>query len=834
MNHPYVKNNKTQVPRATYRFQFHDGFRLSEARALAPYLHELGISHLYASPLLAARPHSKHGYDTADFNHLNPELGTEAGLAELVETLRAHGMGLILDIVPNHMGIGGPENVWWWDVLARGPESRFASYFDIDWSPADPRLRGKVLVPVLNDRYHRVLEKRGLQLAFHQNEWILRHGESTFPVNAKSIKSMTLPLGEINENPEALNALIEQQFYRLTWYQHTDNELNYRRFFNIADLAGLRVEDEEVFHHALDRVRHWLQRGWLDGLRVDHPDGLRDPAQFLHRLRCMAPDAWIVVEKILQPGEVLPVSWPVDGTTGYDFLNCAGGLFVDSRGEKPLTDFYTEFVGPAPDFSTMAREKKRLVLQTSLAAEMKRLTRLLARAAFSSWRYSDFTRAELSEALTEFISCFSVYRNYAQPEEGRVNKADATHVAQAAREARNRRADLPPELFSFLADLLLLRQQGELEEEFVARFQQLSGAVMAKGVEDIVFYCFNRFIALNEVGGDPGRFGVSVDEFHQYCHSQQQRGTTGMLATSTHDTKRGEDSRTRLSLLSEIPDQWAATVRRWSTMNERHRREGWPDRNAEYFYYQTLVGAWPLSAPRAVACMAKAACEAREHTQYVEGNAKYDAALQGFVESTLGDAEFCADLEKFVAPLLPAGYAKSLALTLLKMTAPGAPDFYQGAELWDLNLVDPDNRRSVDFALRQKLLTEAKTMTAEEAWKNGESGLPKLWLIRQVLSLRERRPELFGLEAPYAALSASGTNGASVVAFKRGENLLVVVPRLVLGAESEHISTSIELPSGTWRNELTGVEHPAGPARVVDLWSKFPVALLVRKEMSDA
>lgn len=831
MTHPLHGNGHAiKVPRATYRLQFHAGFPLSEARDLVPYLHELGISHIYASPLLQARPHSLHGYDTCDFTHLNPELGTEAGLAELVEALRAHQMGLVLDIVPNHMGIGGPENHWWWDVLAHGPESRFAGYFDIDWTPSDPRLRGKVLLPVLNDRYHRVLEKRDLQLAFHHNEWLLRHGENTFPVNAKSIKSIGTTLDEINDDPEALDALIEQQFYRLTWYQHTDNELNYRRFFNIADLAGLRVEDEEVFQQAMERIQHWLQRGWLDGLRVDHPDGLRDPEQFLHRLRCLAPDAWIVVEKILQPGESLPTAWPVDGTTGYDFLNCASGLFIDPHGEKPLTDFYAEFVGSNPDFSTMAREKKRLALQTSLAAELERLTGLLARVAFSCWRYCDFTRVELSEALTEFLSCFSVYRNYARLEEGKVNKADATHVAHAAREARNHRPDLPPELFSFLADLLLLRQRGELEGEFVARFQQLSGPAMAKGVEDTAFYCFNRFVALNEVGGNPERFGVSVDDFHQYCRGRQHHAATSMSATSTHDTKRGEDMRMRLSLLSEISAKWSDAVRRWSALNERHRRDGWPDRNAEYFYYQTLVGAWPVSVPRAVACMAKAACEAKEHTQFVQANAKYDAALREFVVATLADSEFRSDLENFIAPLLQPGYAKSLALTLLKMTAPGVPDFYQGSELWELSLMDPDNRRPVDFASRQKLIATAKTMSAEEAWSHWESGLPKLWLIRQVLALRARRPDLFDTTATYEPLPVSGHASSSIITYIRGSGLIVVAPRLVLHTNGDWLNTSIQLPSGHWRNELTGEDHPSGPALVSGLLNKFPVALLVRKE----
>ena len=331
---------RSVVPRATYRFQFHEGFPLSQARSLVPYLYELGISHLYASPIFKARPHSTHGYDTCDFNQLNPELGTEDELAELVGTLREHGMGLVLDIVPNHMGIGGPENHWWWDVLARGPESPFAKYFDIDWSSSDPRLQGKVLAPVLGDRYHRVLARHELHVEAHRDTCLLRYGENAFPINARSLKTVKASPEELNANPGALDALLEKQFYRLAWFGRGDSELNYRRFCNIASLPGICIEDEQVFNQVFALTKQWVQRGWVDGLRVDHPDGLRDPEQFLQRLKSIAPNAWIVVEKILEPDEFLPASWPVAGTTGYDFLNRAGGLFIDPNGEKPLTDLY--------------------------------------------------------------------------------------------------------------------------------------------------------------------------------------------------------------------------------------------------------------------------------------------------------------------------------------------------------------------------------------------------------------------------------------------------------------------------------------------------------------
>ncbi len=818
------------VPRATYRLQFHEGFPLQQARALVPYLHELGVTHLYASPLFKARPHSKHGYDTCDFNQLNPELGAEADLAELVATLRAHGMGLVLDIVPNHMGIGGPENRWWWDVLARGPASPFAKYFDIDWNPPDPRLRGKVLAPVLGDRYERVLDRGELQIETRPGACVLRYGENVFPINAPSLKTMETGLDELKASPDALDGLLEKQFYRLAWFGRGDSELNYRRFFNITSLPGLCMEDEEVFRQSFALTRQWLQRGWLDGLRVDHPDGLRDPEQFLKRLKKIAPRAWIVVEKILQPDEVLPAGWPVAGTTGYDFLNHAAGLFVDANGGKALTDFYRLFTGSPSRYSTLARDKKRLVLGRMLAAEVEHLTGLLLRIAAETWRYRDLTHGELSSALIELAACFPVYRSYVRAENGAISEADAGAVRQAAEEARHSRPELPPELFELLVNVLLLEQRGGVENDFVARFQQLSAAAMAKGVEDTAFYCFNRFVALNEVGGSPARFGRGVEEFHQFCLRQQTHCPASMLASSTHDTKRSEDVRARLSLLSEIPEAWREAVIRWSGMNERHHRHGWPDRNAEYLYYQTLVGAWPLSAERALAYMEKAAHEAKEQTRWSKRNAQYDSALREFVTATLADAEFTGDLERFVKPLVRPGCINSLAQTFLKLTAPGVPDFYQGAELWDLSLVDPDNRRPVDFALRRELLAKAATLSAQAAWSEWASGLPKLWLIRRVLQARARRPDLFDASAKHGAMSAQGAAGARAVVFRRGEHLIAVAPRLVIGLHEDWGDTALAMPPGNWENELTGETVPPGNAPLSVLLEKFPVALLLRKE----
>ena len=819
-----------RLPRATYRLQFHEKFRLAEACALVPYLAGLGVSHIYASPLLMARPHSGHGYDTCDFSRLNPELGEEEDLQKLVTALHAYRMGMILDVVPNHMGIGGPENRWWWDVLARGPRSPFAHHFDIDWNPPDPRLQGKVLVPVLGDRYQRVLSRGEVRIENRRGEYLLRYFDHLFPLNAATVNKVAGNVEELNSSPAAMDSLLASQFYRLSWYRHGDAELNYRRFFNYAHLPGISIEKPGVFKGVLERVAEWVRRGWVDGLRVDHIDGLRDPEAFLKQLRALVPGVWIVVEKILEEDESLPAGWPVAGTTGYDFANSAAGLFIDPRGAQPLTDLYGGFTGQTAEYATVILYKKREVLRTLLAAEVGRLLGLLVRISANSWRFRDFTEFELREALVELAACFPVYRSYIQPDGQHDAESDFCFVARAISAARRHRPDLAQEVFEFLTNLFLLKQPGKMEHEFVARFQQLTGPAMAKGAEDTAFYCFNRFAALNEVGGNPGQFGTDASEFHQFCLRQQKRWPAGMLASSTHDTKRSEDVRARLSLLSEIPQPWREAVMRWSALNERHRREGMPDRNMEYLYYQTLVGAWPLPEARAVAYMQKAAQEAKEHTCASVPNAGYESALQQFVTGTLGDPDFTMEVENFVRPLLKAGCINSLAQTLLKLTAPGVPDIYQGTEVWDLSLVDPDNRRPVDFAERQEMLASAAALTAEESWKQWASGLPKLWLIQHLLKLRQQWPEWFGDKAAYEPIAAIGPARGHVVAFKRGASLITVVPRLIIGLNDDWRDTAIEMPPGNWRQEFAGRAVSPGPALIRELLRHFPVAVLTREE----
>lgn len=810
-------------PRATYRLQFNEYFRLADAIALVPYFHELGISHLYASPLFKAAAHSVHGYDVCDFGQLNPEIGTEKELEQLVAALRERQMGLILDIVPNHMGIATIENKWWQDVLKNGRDSLFANHFDIQWEPPDPKLRGKILAPVLGDHYENVLKRGELKVHQENGEARLHYFDNQFPLAPVSVpKEFSAEL--LNTDHTLLDTLVHQQNYLLAFWSEGDLKLNYRRFFAINTLAAVRVEDEMVFQQVHSLLDDWIKKNWLDGLRVDHPDGLREPKKYFDWLRALAPGHWIVVEKILQPGETVPENWPVEGTVGYDFLNRLNGLFIDSKNEKALADFYADFTGEPAQAGNMVREKKRLVLETLFITEVNRLLDLLVQIATHRPAHQPFSREHLHEALIEYAACFPVYRSYVRPKEEFVDESDLIYIKEATALAKKTRRDLPRELFDFLNDLLLLLFHGEVESEFVARFQQLTGPVMAKGVEDTTFFCLNHFISVNEVGGDPGKFGVSADDFHEFCRKQSEHSPHSLLSSSTHDTKRSEDVRARLNVLSEIPDEWQAAVLRWSKLNEPHRKNHFPDRNIEYVLYQSLVGAWPISLERVLAFMDKASCEAKQHTDWNHRNPQYDTALKNFVTAALADRNFIQDLEKFIATLTEAAQMKSLAQTLIKLTAPGVPDIYQGNEIWDFSLVDPDNRRAVDFELRKRLLTEARECSAEEAWKRREEGLPKLWLIQKTLAFRSQHEKNF--QDSYEPLFLRGQNADHVVAFIRGGHAMTVVPRFTRNLTNE--PPMLPLPEGNWRNEFTG-EIFKGEVDTGALFNKFPVALLVRE-----
>jgi (1->4)-alpha-D-glucan 1-alpha-D-glucosylmutase len=890
-------------PLSTYRVQLQPAFGFDDVTAIAPYLHRLGVSHLYASPYLQAAPGSTHGYDVIDHSRVNAELGGEAGHERMCAALGDNDLGQVLDIVPNHMAIVG-GNRWWWDVLENGPSSQYASYFDVDWDPPEAKLRNTVLMPILGDHYGRVLEAGEFRLERDQGAFTVHYYDHVLPVAPRSLddllagaarrcRSMELEslatffgrlppsyltdrasvrerhrdkevlraslarllreeptvaaavdaeVAAVNADHDRLDALLERQNYRLAFWRTAGRELDYRRFFDIHTLAALRMEDEAVFVDTHELLITWLERGVVDGLRIDHPDGLRDPEGYLRRLeRAAGSGTYVVVEKILEPGERLPQSWPVAGTTGYDFTNRVGGLFVDPAAEEPLSEAYTAFTGEPVDYDEVVYEKKQLVMAEVLSAEINRLTGLAIEACEHHRRYRDYTRHDLHQTLKELIAAFPVYRTYVVPGpatsgSGGPSPDDVAHAEEAAKLARGRRPDLDGELFDFFVDILLGRLRGPVEDELVARFQQVTGPVMAKGVEDTTFYTYNRLAALNEVGGNPGRFGVSPDEFHDGNAFLARHWPGTLLATSTHDTKRSEDTRARIALLSEIPTRFAGAVSEWARLNDRHRADpSLPDRNAEWLLYQTLVGAWPLSVERAVAYMEKASKEAKEHTSWVDPDPIYDDALRRFIEGILGDPEFTGALEAFVAPLVEPGRITSLAQALLKLTSPGVPDIYQGCELWDHSLVDPDNRRPVDFTVRQALLAEAETASPAEVWPaKAYSGLPKLLLTHRALHLRARRPEYFRVGSAYEPLTASDPKAAHAVAFARtaaggSAGVVTVAPRLVLGLDRDWAGTTLRLPDGRWSDVLDGGARTfEGEVALADLLGPFPVALLER------
>ncbi|MBW3555841.1 MAG: malto-oligosyltrehalose synthase [Actinobacteria bacterium] len=884
---------------ATYRIQLHAGFTFDDAAAIAGYLRDLGISHLYCSPYLQATAGSTHGYDVVDHHRLNDELGGAPAHARMTAALVQQGLAQVLDIVPNHMAVAGRANTWWWDVLENGPSSQYASYFDIDWDPPERKLIAQVLVPVLGDHYGRVLENGELQLVREDGSFTVRYHEHEVPVSPRSLDDVVARAAErleagpvadqvaslgdalgrlphalvtdrksvverhrdkevlrqrladlvsehpevavaldeevkaLNEDFDALDALLERQNYRLAFWRTAGRELDYRRFFDITNLVALRAEEPDVFADTHELVLQLVEAGVVQGLRVDHVDGLRDPQGYLERLRAAAgPDTFLVVEKILEGEERLPASWPVEGTSGYDFLAQVNDLLVDPAGEDAMSGTYQRFTGETAGFEELARAAKHEIMRSVLAADIERLTEQLAVVAERHRRYRDYTRSELRDALRETIAGFSRYRTYVrrghEPQE-----EDVWQVERAVRLAAQHRPSLDPDLLGFLADVLLLRCCGAPagtdsgpEVDLAERFQQVSSPVMAKSVEDTAFYRYLRLVSLNEVGGDPGRFGRAVAAFHE---RRIESTACSLLGSSTHDTKRSEDVRARLAALSEMPAEWEAALWRWAHHNDRHRREGLPDRNTEYLLYQTLVGAWPLPVERAVAYMEKATKEAKTHTSWIDPVADYDEAVRSFTEAVLADPEFVAEVEAFLAAtgLVAAGWHNSLTQVALKLTCPGVPDVYQGTELWDLSLVDPDNRRPVDYERRRRLLAEVTGLDAGGALARMDEGVPKLWLIQRLLRLRNEMPELFGPDAAYEPLEVVGADRERVVAFMRAGLLAVVTTRLP-GRGPVHPRTTVRLPPGPWQPVLSGTPLAGGPVSVAALVSEFPAAVLER------
>jgi (1->4)-alpha-D-glucan 1-alpha-D-glucosylmutase len=598
------------------------------------------------------------------------------------------------------------------------------------------------------------------------------------------------------------------------------------------------VERDHVFEETHALVLDWLRRGVLDGVRIDHPDGLRDPAQYFRRLREHAPGAWIIGEKILARGEDLPRDWPMDGTSGYDFMNAALGVLVKPEGMRALSDIYEEFTGEQVNFRAVAHDKKLNVGQEALGSDVNRLASLLVEICEANRDQRDYTRAEMRRAIRELAACTTIYRSYVEPSRGEITEEDRKQIARATECAKQKRPDIGPGLFDFMHAILTLKVTGKKEGEFVLRFQQFTPPVMAKGVEDTAFYCFNRLAAMCEVGGDPASDGISVAEFHAYNTHMQATHPLTMTTLSTHDTKRSDDVRARLAVLSEIPDEFHEALIRWSRRNNElraHLRLGdSPDRNMEYLFYQTLIGAWPLPVERAQEYMLKAAREAKQHTSWTQQNAQYEDALRRFVEAVLNDSDFVTNLERFVDEVKDAGRVNSLAQTLVKCTAPGVPDLYQGAELWDLSLVDPDNRRPVDYALRERLLREVAALAPERApaeiMQRAEEGLPKLWTIHRALMLRRERPRSFGAEAAYRPLIVTGAKACHAIAYLRGRDVATIVPRLVKSLGKNWEQTAVELPRGEWTNLFTGAHVQGGRLDIEDALRDFPVALLAREQ----
>ncbi len=880
-----------RTPLSTYRLQLHKGFSFDDAAKAAEYLKELGVSHVYCSPYLQAAPGSTHGYDVVDHEKLNEELGGEQGHVRFCQRLKELGLGQVLDIVPNHMAIG-PQNRNWWDVLENGPSSRFSTWFDIDWHSAEVKLQNKVLIPVLGDQYGRILSAGQIKVEQDTKRFQVRYIDNLFPLAPRSlwtvlskaaeyanndtlgliadsfarlpstdssdrqiamarhrdktviygllnrlceeephvVSSIERSVHELNDDYNSLDELLNQQHYRLAYWRAADQELGYRRFFDINTLIGLRVERAQVFDATHRRILEWLENGVLDGVRVDHPDGLRDPQQYFERLRGRAPDVWIIGEKILEPEEYLRESWPIQGTTGYDFLNICNSLLVNDSGLKALTAIYGDFTREPVDFEVVAHDKKLDVLQESLGSDINRLTSLFVEICENNRDRRDYTRAEIRRALREVASCFSVYRTYVIPLRQEVLEEDRIHIDNAAAEAKGRRQDVDAGLFDFIADVLTLRVRGELESEFLLRFQQLTSPVMAKGVEDTALYCFNRMIGLNEVGSALGNNGLTITEFHDYCARMQVTHPFTMTTLSTHDTKRAEDVRARLAVLTESPARWRTAVYLWSRANAPFRTGRFPDRNTEYLLYQTLVGAWPISQDRLTAYMEKATREAKQQTSWTQHNTEFEEALRIFIERILESKDFVSKLDRFVDGVKQEGRINSLAQTLLKYTAPGVPDTYQGTDLWDLSLVDPDNRRPVDFDLRRQMLSELQRgMDVKEIMLQMDVGLPKLWVGHRALCLRREHPEWFGTDSAYLPIVAEGSKADHLIGFQRADYVAVFVPRWSLKLNGNWASTTVELAPGRWKNILTQEVVMGGRLRVQMILHHFPVALLTRE-----
>ena len=814
------------MPVSTYRFQIRPEFGFDAAAEVVGHVDALGASHAYLSPILQPTPGSSHGYDVVDHSRLNAQAGGREQFDRLVERLHGAGLGAVADVVPNHMAVPTPANLnaALWSVLRNGPDSPFARWFDVDWDVPDHAL----LMPVLGRRIGQVLGDGELTLDLEGPEPLLRYYDHVFPIRPGT---ESLPMAE----------LVDRQWYRLAHWRVADEELNYRRFFDVDTLAAVRVEDPDVFDATHELLLSLVEAGALDGLRIDHPDGLYDPREYLRRLADRTGGAWVVVEKILEGAEELPEDWPCAGTTGYDALLRVGGLFVDPQGAHPLTTLLHEVTGESVDFEDVVERAKREVVEHGLYAEVMRLTDLLVEVCHADVRLRDHTPRGLRECLVELLVAFDRYRAYVVPGE----PAPAESVAVMDHAVERARANLPEERWDTLdlvRDLLLGREAGSAgrtveaaRAEAMVRFQQTCGPVMAKAVEDTAFYRWFRLAALNEVGGDPLHFGVPTEEFHAFSARLAREWPTAMTTLSTHDTKRSEDVRARLAVLSEVPSEWAEAVRGWRELAEPHR-EARLDGGTEYLVWQTLVGTWaPGGAPagaipaeRLLPYLEKAVREAKLHTTWTAPDEEYEHAVASFATGVLGDDTVLEAVGSFCRTVLdgPARVG-TLGQKLVQLTMPGVPDVYQGTELVDLSLVDPDNRRPVDYALRR-----ARLAALDDGARPTSLDDEKLLVTSRALRVRRQHPESFvGEEATYNALPTSTGNA---VAFARGDaagaTAVTLATRLPvslarLGGWGSH---TVALPPGTWRDVLTGrtVGTDGDPVPLADLLGDLPVALL--------
>ncbi len=914
-----------RIPVSTYRIQLNHSRTFLDAAALVPYLHQLGITDLYCSPYFRALPGSTHGYDVVDPTMLNPEIGTEKDYETLVEALHRFGMGQLLDVVPNHMGIALQINDWWRDVLENGQSSHYASFFDIDWDPLKPELRDKVLLPILGDQYGVVLENQELQLVYEAGGFVVRYYDHRLPIAPKTfalILGHRLPtlIGELgihdphvmelqsiitaikhlpsrlNREPEhvaeryrekeiirlRLNTLVEcsmtirsfieenvrgingvkgnprsfdilddilnDQAYRLAYWRVAAEEINYRRFFDINELAAIRMEDPVVFNETHRLLFQLVKRGAVTGLRIDHVDGLYDPADYVDKLRVWANmelpveeqvserPLYVVVEKILGVSEELPRNWAVFGSTGYDFLASVNELFVDRANERAFDTIYGRFIGEHESFEQLTYRCKQLIMQAAMASELKVLGHQLNRLSERDRRSRDFTLNSLTHAIEEIIACFPVYRTYISSGGDGAPARDRSFIWEAVSKAKRRNPAVSGLVFDFVRDLLLapLKQDDPTQEErlrFVTKFQQTTSPVTAKGIEDTAFYRYHRFISLNEVGSDPRQFGITPSLMHEQLKARQRHWFGSLSATSTHDTKRGEDVRARLNVLSEIPKDWKEHVTRWGKANRSFKTtlagESFPTPNEEYLLYQTLVGAWPfedMDATRYAAFveriqryMNKAVKEAKEHTSWISPNAEYEEAVRRFVAQVIDRSRANPFLDNFLpfqSWVAAFGLYNSLSQLLIKMTAPGVPDCYQGTEFWDLSLVDPDNRRPIDFVERQRVLEELDKASATESGRlalvqelvlRRTDGRIKLFIMAESLRYRRAHPVVFHA-GEYVKLECLGAKCTRLFSFARLHSegtVLTIVPRLLTGVVTD--PGTLPLGEAVWHDTTVAV-----------------------------